>query len=68
MTRKELLKLFKHLCLLMLCALPVLILLDMYCFKNLNNGLVIFLNVIIGLAIIVVLELIIYAIKGKKEK
>lgn len=67
MTRKEFLKTFKHLCLLMLCALPILIILNMFCFNGLSNGLVIFLDVLIGGVVVIVVELIIRHIKKNKQ-
>ncbi len=73
MTRKETIKYLKHLCLLLLTAIPLILILDLFCFKNLqSSGLVIFLNVVIGLVWIILVEIIISKIKksrqSKKEK
>lgn len=67
MTRKEFAKYFKHLLLLMLITMPVLVVLNVFCFKNLSRALVIFLDVVIGLVIILTMEYIIYVIKKRKE-
>lgn len=68
MTRKEALKFLKHLMLMMLTSVPLLIVLDVFCFKSLNDGLVIFLDVVISLVWVLVLEMIINKIKKSKDK
>lgn len=67
MTRKEGVKYLKHLGLLLLTAIPLILILDLFCFKNLQRGLVIFLNVVIGLVWIIVLEIIITKVKKSKQ-
>ncbi len=67
MTRKEGVKYLKHLGLLLLTAIPLILILDLFCFKNLQSGLVIFLNVVIGLVWIIVLEIIITKVKKSKQ-
>lgn len=70
MTRKEALKYFKHLALLMIFALPVLVLLNLFVFEpaNISGGLQIFLDVVIGLIIVIIVEMIIRKIKKNKEE
>ena len=68
MSRKEFLKLFKHLLLVMLFTLPVVWVLNEFAFKNLKSGLVIFLDVLISGVLIIGIELILMAIKKRKEK
>ena len=69
MNRKEALKLMKHFLLVMLTAVPLLIVLNLFCFASLNNNaLVIFLDVVIGLAWVVVIEVIIAKIKRVRDK
>ena len=67
MTRKEGVKYLKHRGLLLLTAIPLILILDLFCFKNLQSGLVIFLNVVIGLVWIIVLEIIITKVKKSKQ-
>lgn len=69
MTRKEFLKYFKHLLLLMVICLPVLIVLNMFAFKGIaNDALIVFLDVVIALVMIFIIELTISKIKKDKEK
>ena len=70
MTRKEALKYFKHLALLMIFALPVLVVLNLFVFEpaNISGGLQIFLDVVIGLIIVIIVEMIIRKIKKNKEE
>ena len=68
MSRKEALKYLKHLALMMLSSIPLLLVLDMFCFNNLPSGWVIFLDVIIGLVWVFVIERIITSIKKAKDK
>ena len=68
MSRKEALKYLKHLALLMLSSIPLLLVLDMFCFKNMADGLIIFLDVVIGLVWVFLVEQIITCIKKAKDK
>lgn len=69
MTRKEAIKYLKHLGLLLLTAIPLILVLDLFCFNNIkSSGLVIFLNVIIGLVWIILFEIIITKIKKSKQQ
>lgn len=68
MTRKEAVKYLKHLFLLLLTAVPLIVVLDLFIFKDLPSPLTVFLNVVIGLIWIILVEFLITKIKKLKQE